>query len=360
MSDKSLIPYGDRDEVKELSERIIHFLPGAKSMGQAGALALAQVAVAMGLNPFNNEIWAIPQKDRDGRVVGYNIMAGIKGLRRAAKMQAQASGGLYPFYNPAFRMLTPEEVDFYAVRPGDKAIVCVLEIFLQPGHPYYMANNYRRCVVEGVGIWRKGEKTRMEPAMCSRKRAESDALKIAFDLPFGDRQANGDDLTDVEYQITAPEPEADPEPNAFEKHKDAIPPTHVTDNTTQGPVETNQAQALLEQEQKDAIAESLAQQVESLDFDNVPEIDPETGEIIEGWDEPRDESEAEAPEVSDEPFKSAEQAVLWATAIKAFPTLDHAYLAYDEIKAQKRPKNAREMARLWREEVARQGEEAQK
>lgn len=186
MSD-ALTVYGQRDQVKELADRVTKMLPSVRELGETGALALAQVSYSLGLNPFIGEIWAIPQKDRrSGRVVGFSIMAGIKGLRRAARKQAQEQGGIYPFYRPRFRMMTDEEKELADLGEKDKGLICELEIVLSPGHPWYQANGHERFIVEGVGIVRSYEKSKMETMQLVRKRAEADALKMAFDIPFGD------------------------------------------------------------------------------------------------------------------------------------------------------------------------------
>lgn len=197
---KALSIYGQRDEVRELSNRIVKMLPGMRSLGDAGALALAQVAVAMELNPFIGEIWAIPQRSQ-GRVTSFSIMAGIKGLRRAAREQAKREGGVYPYYRPRWRLLTEDERELVDLKPGDKALVCQLEIMLPPDHPYYKTSGHARYIVEGIGVFRSGERTKMEPIQVVRKRAEADALKIAFDLPFGDVNAEGDyEVIDADYE----------------------------------------------------------------------------------------------------------------------------------------------------------------
>ena len=59
-SEQTLPGYGDRAEIQEMATRITNMLPGAKEIGPVGALALAQVARSLGLNPFIGEIWAIP------------------------------------------------------------------------------------------------------------------------------------------------------------------------------------------------------------------------------------------------------------------------------------------------------------
>ena len=218
MTEQNLTLYGERQEVRELADRITAMLPQVKTIGPAGALALAQVAHSMGLNPFIGEVWAIPQRDRDGRTVGFSLMAGIKGLRRAAKNQAQKLGAIYPYYHPGFRLMSDDEKALADIKPGDKGIVCELEIILPPDHPFYRVNNNARYIVEGVGIFRQGERSKMEPIQVVRKRAESDALKLAFDLPFAEGRGdddftaedNGDWSADV-FEAAQPETESKPE-----------------------------------------------------------------------------------------------------------------------------------------------------
>jgi hypothetical protein len=217
---RALAVYGDRGAVKELSERLTRMLPSVRELGPSGALALAQVAHAMGLNPFTGEIWAIPQR-RGGEVVGFSVMAGIKGLRRAARHQAQQMGAVYPFYRVSYRTLTDDEKDLVGLREGDKGLACQLELVLPPDHAWYTAHQHERFIVEGLGVYRSGERTQMEPFQVVRKRAEADALKIAFDLPFGDLDADGEyesvdgefDVVDDDGPTETPEPaDAAPDP----------------------------------------------------------------------------------------------------------------------------------------------------
>jgi len=48
-----------------------------------------------------------------------------------------------------------------------------------------------------------------------------------------------------------------------------------------------------------------------------------------------------------EVFPSAEAAIAWGFAQGAFKSLEHARNAYEKLKREKQPQNAREMARLW-------------
>jgi hypothetical protein len=55
---------------------------------------------------------------------------------------------------------------------------------------------------------------------------------------------------------------------------------------------------------------------------------------------------------SDEPFKDADAAIKWGLEQDVFNHEKHARNSYTKLKEEKEPKNAREMARLWREKVA--------
>jgi hypothetical protein len=199
--------YGERSDVKELSQRLLKMLPDVREVGEAGALALAQVALSMGLNPFVGEVWPIPQK-HNGKVVGWSIFAGIKGLRRAARLQAERLGGVYPFFKPSFRLPSDDEKELAGLGQGDRMIVCELEIMLPADHHWYAANDHQRYIVEGVGVVRRGEQSRMEILQLLRKRAEADVLKQAFDLPLEAAEAPGPDSPSVatgEWDFIEPE-----------------------------------------------------------------------------------------------------------------------------------------------------------
>lgn len=93
------IPFGTRDEVKELQTRIIHMMPSlmpnASQLSHDEAMALAQVALAHGLSPFNNEIYYLKSGDRN-----LGVFPGIRGYRKAAHRQIRREGGSYWLSEP--------------------------------------------------------------------------------------------------------------------------------------------------------------------------------------------------------------------------------------------------------------------
>jgi hypothetical protein len=177
MESNELAVYADREEVRELKDRLIMLLPGVKECGEAGALALAQVALSMDLNPFLGEVWLIPQKGGS-----YTVMAGVKGIRRAARRQARQQGGHYS--PPRFRLPTEIELAGAKLGDGDIAVACDVDIWTADATRVFELTA-EKTTVSGLGIFRKGERTKMEPVQAARKRAETDAIKMAFDLPFG-------------------------------------------------------------------------------------------------------------------------------------------------------------------------------
>jgi len=178
--------YGAGEDIKTLARRIKLCLPGGERLGESEALALAQLSIAYSLNPFNGEVWYIP---------GKGTMVGIKGLRKAARKQAQ--------YWIEHVILTPQERDDLSI--PDKAIAykCLVyrsDLIRQSAEAIHMmyqagmkdaAERYAYTPTVGIGYWMQGESTKMKPDQVARKRAEADALKVAFDLPFAGEIGNG-------------------------------------------------------------------------------------------------------------------------------------------------------------------------
>jgi hypothetical protein len=178
--------YGENQDVAQLQKRIMIMLPQVARIGTAAAYGLAQVSLAMGLNPFIGEIWAIPSQG------GYAIQGGIKGIRRSAHKAAQDDGGMYI---TEFRRPTDLEVEGLIINPGD--IVRACDVFVSGRRAEaFRALTGKVPKFTGIGIYRKGESTRMNPLQCVRKRAEADALKQAFDLPL---MYGGDKPEEVDF-----------------------------------------------------------------------------------------------------------------------------------------------------------------
>lgn len=93
------IPFGTRDEVKELQARLVNMLPtlmpNAAKLTHDEALSLAQVALAHGLSPFNNEIYYLKSGEKN-----LGVFPGIRGYRKAARRQIKRDGGTYWMSEP--------------------------------------------------------------------------------------------------------------------------------------------------------------------------------------------------------------------------------------------------------------------
>ncbi|MCJ7831129.1 MAG: regulatory protein GemA, partial [Dehalococcoidia bacterium] len=131
------------------------------------------------------EIWYIP---------GAGLMAGIKGLRKAARLQIE--GNFWPEFE---EIRNPDERNFLMIPEGALAFRCIIrdsntlraysdawEVMREKGIPAEIIPTIvgKRPYTEGIGYVKRGESTRMDPVQVAMKRAEADALKRRFDLPF--------------------------------------------------------------------------------------------------------------------------------------------------------------------------------
>ena len=178
--------FGRREEIGAMRERIVAMMPGASKLSKEEQFGLAQIAVAHNLNPFNGEVWAI---------AGKGLMIGVKGLRK--KAHEQVKGNFWVDY----REITDEgERKRWRIEPGALAFEARLydsenmrtytdtvKSLTGSGIPWEAVEKMvgTRPYTSGIGVLKAGEQTRMEPVQCARKRAESNALKQRFDVPFG-------------------------------------------------------------------------------------------------------------------------------------------------------------------------------
>lgn len=199
-------PIGD---VEDLARRLRMMLPGGARLNPTEALTLAQAAVAHGLDPFNGEIWFLP---------GRGLMIGIKGLRKAAR--AQIRGNYWLELTP----ITDEaERARLEIPEGALAVRCVLRDsetlraysaawgeLAAAGVPAERIPDLlgERPFTPGLGIFRRGEASKMDPAQVAAKRAEADAIKRRFSLPFA-TSAAADDVAEPIEALEQPRPGPD-------------------------------------------------------------------------------------------------------------------------------------------------------
>ncbi len=182
----ALSVYGDRDQVRELRERLSLMTPGGSKLSQNELAALAQGAIAHGLDPLNGEIWIIP---------GRGLMIGIKGLRKKARQQVKGN-----FWCNFIEIVNIEDRKRLRIPDGALAYECRLfdseniRVYVDAVEQMTKAKIPWESIVSmlgdkpytiGVGMLKPGENTKMDASQCAMKRAEADALKRRFDVPFG-------------------------------------------------------------------------------------------------------------------------------------------------------------------------------
>ncbi len=154
------------EKVNDLAQRLTDFLPGARDLPKEARLTLAQIGLMHNLDPFTGEIWAIPKRDNDTGGLSFSIMIGIAGWRAAAHRSGE-------YWGRTFRECTQEERAALGVGQKDLALRCIVMRRKTGFHPVEF---------DGYGIYRQGERTKMNPLQCVRYRAERDAMKAAFPI----------------------------------------------------------------------------------------------------------------------------------------------------------------------------------
>ena len=186
MGNTSLAILPDKQQLAEVNNRIKVMLPGGSKLSNEERFALAQIAVAHQLDPFNGEVWYIP---------GRGPMIGIKGLRKKAREQVHGN-----FWIDFREIMDEAERKRYGIEAGALAFEArifdsenirtyceMVERMTKAGIPWDSVRGMMgdHPYTSGIGVLRPNEQTKMERVQCARKRAEADALKRRFDIPFG-------------------------------------------------------------------------------------------------------------------------------------------------------------------------------
>jgi len=186
--------YGTRADLRELDKRLALMLPG--KLDQSQRLALAQAAIAHNLDPFNGEIWMIPNR---------GLMVGVKGLRKCARQQMKDKGNFWIDFraikdiDERKELQIPDGALAYEARLYDTSNILsytgTVERLTKAGLPWEVVKDMvgSKPYTIGIGMIERGENTKMKPVQCAMKRAEADALKRRFDVPFGMAAANDAD-----------------------------------------------------------------------------------------------------------------------------------------------------------------------
>lgn len=185
--------FGQRSEIRELTDRLRAGLQGGKGLPQDGLNALATMCVAHGLDPFNGEAY-LCVNEKKGE---HWVQPGIKGLRKLARKQLP--DGVY--LDTQFEPIPQSEWAALGI-PDDAQIAARCTLRRSDATTTYLANLKTAIdmldgdtkaamaligpapVWVGIGYVPKVEGSRMPIPQLVNKRAETHALRQAFDLPF--------------------------------------------------------------------------------------------------------------------------------------------------------------------------------
>ena len=196
---KALTQFASRTDLTEMQKRLLEAMPGGKALQPSQALALSQIALAHGLDPFTGDVWWIP---------GSGVMVGIKGLRKAANRairkeanEAELKDGRY--WGIATRIPDPKTIEAgdediaYKYELRDTVSIAAhansLKLYLDMKMDLDQAIGIvgPAPTVVGYGIYEKGEATKMKKTEVALKRAEAHALKQRFNVEFNIEVGNG-------------------------------------------------------------------------------------------------------------------------------------------------------------------------
>lgn len=243
MTVTDLAIFGGRDEIKELGFRLQKMMPSAQSFTADEALAVAQIAHAHQLDPFNGEVWGIKRADTGQ---WYGVMVGIKGLRKCARRAATAENSSYWLdfvrVEPQKYHITEKDAVVYESHLRDAANMSAygqaVHALVDAGIPYQEAIKMvgPAPVVIGVGVAHPGERSKMGLHQRAKKRAEADALKTRYDVDFGSAKLTVEDEGDI---VDA---HAENLPDAFALSVDAEFPPDVPETA---PLDVDEAVGIL-------------------------------------------------------------------------------------------------------------------
>lgn len=187
VTSKALSQWGSRSELREFNNRLAGMaLPGGKRLTEEERYALAQASIAHGLDPFNGEIWIIP---------GGGLMIGIKGLRKKAHQQVR--GNFWVDFreisdaDEKVRLGIPSNALAFEARLFDseniRTYTDTVGALLKSGVPWEAVSKMvgEKPYTSGIGYSLPTESSKMTLPARAMKRAEAEAIKRRFDVPFG-------------------------------------------------------------------------------------------------------------------------------------------------------------------------------
>ena len=211
----ALAPYGERDEVRALADRIMALHPSARAIGERGALLLAQLGVALGLNPLPGTGHIHAWVDKSGALC---VHIGLEGRLALARKDS-----LYSFNS---RPMRADEVDLHGLKPGDRG--AVTELFRHDLTADMVRLGLPIKPMVGIGIAYAGELFPKGRSLAWRatQRSVKDAIRLAFSfsLPKGMPDVNfvegegrvPDEVLEGEFNVSD-DARVDPEQRARDK-----------------------------------------------------------------------------------------------------------------------------------------------
>ena len=193
-NETAIAAFGERDDIKELGERLRKLMPGTVKFTEEEALAVAQVALAHELDPFNGEVWGLKGDNNKW----YGVMVGIKGLRKNARNQARREGGDFWISHKLVsgeKYNAPDDAIVYEAHLRDSvSFNAWMSVFVKMREAAkdvegmtaeFIATMIGEApVTVGIGVVKSGERSKMGFHQLAKKRAEADAIKQRYDVSF--------------------------------------------------------------------------------------------------------------------------------------------------------------------------------
>ncbi len=182
--------YGGKDEVRSLAARIMSIHPSAKKIGSAGAALLAQLGIALGLNPLPGAGHLHAWLDKSGQML---VHIGVEG--RIALAQRQS-----PF-TFSTRPMRPEEAEEHDLKAGERGAVC--ELYRHDLTKSAAACGLPVTPIVGIGIVRANEYAPNGRSLAwrAKQRALKDALRLAFPIVLPHELSGAITMAEHESQV---------------------------------------------------------------------------------------------------------------------------------------------------------------
>lgn len=205
---------GTREELTAYANRIGYMMKGGNKLNENEKMALAQVSIVTGLNPFIGEVWYIP---------GSGPMVGIAGSRRLDNERVEKKGGytwetcnsVPPEEAGATEQEIPNVAAAFKVTIHDSTATAQYQALFADTLKMLREANSKDPFSEakeicgprpewvGYGYSLRTETSRMNKIQLARKRAHADGLKKRVIVPFGGEVSERDVAPDYDVDADA-------------------------------------------------------------------------------------------------------------------------------------------------------------